>query len=71
MVSSTNNNANTFLVRAVQCIAETSGNPVFHGKQEKKYRVTQDTGHLEILAKFQVLYKHDLDTWRFSKCMIS
>ena len=26
------------------------------------YRVTQDTGHLEILAKSQVLYKHYLDS---------
>ena len=34
------------------------------------YRVTQDTGHLEILAKSQALYKHDLDTWKFSKCLI-
>ena len=28
--------------------------------------MTQDTGHMEILAKSQALYKHDLDTWKFS-----
>ena len=31
------------------------------------YRVTQDTGHLVILAKSQALYNHDLDIW---KCLI-
>ena len=27
-----------------------------------KYRVSHDTGHLENMAKSQVLYKHELDT---------
>ena len=26
------------------------------------YRVSRDTGHLENLAKYQALYKHELDT---------
>ena len=34
------------------------------------YRVSHDTGHLEILAKFKALYKHELDTWILSKCLI-
>ena len=34
------------------------------------YRVSHDTGHLEILAKSKALYKHELDTWIFSKCLI-
>ena len=29
--------------------------------------MTQDTGHLEISAKSEALYKHDLDTWKVSE----
>ena len=34
------------------------------------YRVLHDTGHPQILAKSQTLYKHELDTWKFSRCLI-
>ena len=36
----------------------------------RAYRVFHDTGHPQILAECQALYKHELDTRKFSKCMI-
>ena len=38
------------------------------GGRGASYRVFHDTGHPQILS--QALYKRELDTWKFSKCLI-
>ena len=47
-----------------------SNNHDNHGTAPPIYRVFHDTGHPQILAKSQALYKRELDTWKFSKCLI-